>query len=272
MSGVKRTPVELPNMHILERALGLVVLALSCSCASSVEYGTWSIAAVDRETGQVGIAGASCTSNVQGIGTIVPGVGAVIVQAMSNKEARAFGLERLRAGETPEAIVEAMKDARFDPQDQQYAVVVLDAEQQPANFTGAATDGWHGAAAANGVTVQGNCLVSEEVVQRTLATFQSTKGCLTEKLVRALAAGADAGGDKRCGEQRATSAFVTVYDSVPDTPDALPYFNIQIFGVEKGGAPAVALLVKHFDALFPLCKDMRTTRLSIDPDQPSSSK
>lgn len=122
------------------------------------------------------------------------------------------------------------------------------------------------------MTVQGNCLVSEEVVKRTLATFQSTKGSLTEKLVRALAAGADAGGDKRCGEQRATSAFVTVYDSIADTPDALPYFYIQVFGIEKGAEPAVALLVKHFDALYPLCKNMRTTRLSIDPDRASSSK
>ena len=253
-------------------SLGAVLLACACSSVSEVEYGTWSIAAVDRETGQVGIAGASCTSNVSGIGTIVPGVGVVIVQAMSNKDARALGLERLRAGESPESILAAMQDERFDPQNQQYAVVVLDAKQQPASFTGATTDGWHGSASADGVTVQGNCLVSEEVVQRTLATFQSTRGSLTEKLVRALAAGADAGGDKRCGEQRATSAFVTVYDSVADTPDALPYFYIQVFGIEKGGEPAVALLVKHFDALFPLCKDMRTTRLSIDPDQPSSAK
>jgi uncharacterized Ntn-hydrolase superfamily protein len=138
-------------------SLLLALAASSCASATQPEYGTWSIAAVDRETGQVGLAGASCTSNVQGIGTIVPGVGVVIVQGMSNRDARALGVER------------------FAPQEQQYAVVVLDAERAPASFIGETTDGWHGSASADGVTVQGNCLVGEAVVERTLATFQSTQ-------------------------------------------------------------------------------------------------
>jgi uncharacterized Ntn-hydrolase superfamily protein len=156
-------------------SLLLALAASSCASATQPEYGTWSIAAVDRETGQVGLAGASCTSNVQGIGTIVPGVGVVIVQGMSNRDARALGVERLRAGATPEKTVAAMRDERFAPQEQQYAVVVLDAERAPASFIGETTDGWHGSASADGVTVQGNCLVGEAVVERTLATFQSTQ-------------------------------------------------------------------------------------------------
>lgn len=118
------------------------------------------------------------------------------------------------------------------------------------------------------MTVRGNCLVGEAVVERTLSTFQSAKGSLTERLVSALAAGAEAGGDKRCGEQRAMSAFVTVYDPVADRPDALPYFHLVVFGIEKGGEPAVALLVAEFEQLFPRSRERKSTRLSIDPDGP----
>jgi hypothetical protein len=94
---------------------------------------------------------------------------------------------------------------------------------------------------------------------------------LTERLVGALAAGSEAGGDKRCGEQRAMSAFVTVYDPVADTSDALPYFHLVIFGVEPGGEPAVALLVEEFDQLFPRSRGRKSTPLSIDPDGPPAS-
>jgi uncharacterized Ntn-hydrolase superfamily protein len=49
---------------------------------------TWSIIIVDPGTGEIGIAGASCTKNCYGIGEIIPGKGAIIVQAMSNSRAR----------------------------------------------------------------------------------------------------------------------------------------------------------------------------------------
>ncbi|MEO8402983.1 MAG: hypothetical protein ABI480_00250 [Chitinophagaceae bacterium] len=41
----------------------------------------WSIIVVDPKTKQIGIAGASCTQGVYGIGAIYPGEGAVVVQA-----------------------------------------------------------------------------------------------------------------------------------------------------------------------------------------------
>lgn len=244
----------------------VVVAVLGCRSlngAVPTERGTWTIAAVDRETGQIGVAGASCTFNVKGVIQIVPGLGVVIVQGMSSDAAREYGIEQLRAGKSPAEIVAGMREERFDPENQQYAIVSLDSNHPPAAFTGELTGSWRGSATGAGVTVQGNSLVSEDVVNRTLATFQAARGSLAERLVLALAAGAEAGGDKRCGEQRARSAFVTVYNSDDTVPTA--YFDLVVYGTEKGGEPAVAHLVEEFNHIFPRSKDRRSSKTYIIP-------
>jgi len=55
-----------------------------------------------------------------------------------------------------------------------------------------------------------------------------------------LQAGADAGGDKRCGAQRATSAFLVV--ARPDEPVGRPYLSLIIYAVERGKVNAVDFL------------------------------
>ncbi len=138
--------------------------------AAPVEQGTWSIAAVDRSTGEVGIAGASCTYNVQGIGEVIPGIGVVVVQGMSSDEAREHGIKQLGDGASPSQVVAAMCDQRFDPANQQYAVVSLRPDHPAATFSGKLTDSWRGSATGDGVSVQGNSLVSEEVVKKALTS------------------------------------------------------------------------------------------------------
>jgi Family of unknown function (DUF1028) len=253
-------------------ALCLPSALASCSTAglkgakldpSPVEHGTWSIAAIDFETGEIGIAGASCTHNVQGIAEVIPGVGAVVVQGMSNDDARELGMKLLASGAAPSEIVDQMKDPKFDPENQQYAVLSSNRELESAAYTGKLTDGWHGSAAQAGVTVQGNSLVSQAVVENTLAAFQNADGSVAEKLVRGLEAGAAAGGDKRCGDQRARSAFVTVYKA--DDPQSTPFFHLVVYGTEKGGEPAVTRLAEEFDSLYPRSHDRQSTRLYIIP-------
>src|SRR4051812_38072718 len=86
---------------------------------------TWSIIIIDPATRLIGVAGASCTPNCYGIGAAIPGKGAIIVQAMSNSEARKRGLEMILANASPEEIITALRNADFDPERQQYAVVTL---------------------------------------------------------------------------------------------------------------------------------------------------
>jgi uncharacterized Ntn-hydrolase superfamily protein len=229
------------------------------------EIGTWSIVAVDYETGQIGIAGASCTFNVQGIGQVIPGKGAVIVQGMSSDEAMERAMELLQEDTNLEQILKEIRNPEFDPENQQYAIISIDSTITPVAYTGSDLDESRGERIARGVTVQGNVLVSEETLDNTLRVFQNTSGALVEKLVRALEAGASAGGDKRCGDQKARSAFVTVYKKTDNA--RWPYFHLVVYGNDKGGVPAVEYLVKEFQSLYPKSKNRPTTRVYITPEQ-----
>ena len=61
-------------------------------------FATWSIIVVDPKTKEIGIAGASCTVSVYGIGVILPGKGAIVVQANGNPYARLQGFRMLMDG------------------------------------------------------------------------------------------------------------------------------------------------------------------------------
>jgi uncharacterized Ntn-hydrolase superfamily protein len=209
-------------------------------------FATWSIIIIDSETGEIGIAGASCTHNCYGIGKIIPNVGAVIVQAMSNRQAREKGVEMIIAESTPEQVIEALKNPIYDPERQQYAVVTIKNIHAPSTYTGNLTNTFHGALTANGVSVQGNTLANESTIKTILAVIlqgQQDKLNIHQILMMALEAGSKLGGDKRCGEQTASTAFITV--NKPNQKK--PYLNLIIFGQKKGGQNAVVLLRKRYE-------------------------
>ena len=201
------------------RALWLAFVALLCP---SVTGATWSIVAVDPATREVGVAGASCIANAQMIAGLAPGRGAIAAQAMANFEGRDRGVELLAGGASPQAVIETLASARFDSflgidtsRLRQYGVAALDFMDAPAAFTGSWTFDWQGQELGPGVSIQGNLLAGPEVVARALAAFQAPSpelaGPLADRLLRALEAGAEAGGDRRClPEQAALSAFLMV--------------------------------------------------------------
>ncbi|HTE24025.1 DUF1028 domain-containing protein [Flavitalea sp.] len=76
-------------------------------------FGTWSIIMIDPKTKEIGIVGAPCSYNCYGIGKIVPNMGAVIVQAMSNNQAREKGVQMILAESTP-AQRQKMRKAKGD--------------------------------------------------------------------------------------------------------------------------------------------------------------
>lgn len=219
----------------------LISAAVIVLLAHTYVFATWSIIIVDPKTHEIGIAGASCTYNCYGIGKIVPNMGAVIVQAMSNSNAREKGIRMILADASPEEIITAMRDPIFDPERQQYAVVTIGYLDQPGIYTGRLTKPFHGGLTDYGVSVQGNTLASDTTLAVVMAAVRKGKGDalhISEILLTALEAGARAGGDKRCGEQRATSAFLMV--AGPN--DKKPYLDLQIFGQGKGKQNAVYLL------------------------------
>jgi uncharacterized Ntn-hydrolase superfamily protein len=221
---------------------GLFYLALILILPSEA-YATWSIIAVDRKTGETGVAGASCTSDVTGIASVVPGKGAIVVQAASNYFARVEGAGLIDKGKPPNEILAGIRDKKFDPEKQQYGLVTLYDESAPQVYSGVSITDWRGAKLGADVAVLGNTLVGQAVVDDAFNAFNSNRNKpLAERLVLALNAGAKAGGDNRCGTQHARSAFVMVYQPQSDSN-----LTLAVTGIKLGGSPAVVLLNEQFE-------------------------
>jgi uncharacterized Ntn-hydrolase superfamily protein len=217
----------------------IFVLALfSTDC-----FATWSIIAVDRNTGEIGIAGASCTFDVSGIASIVPGKGAIVVQAASNYYARMRGVEAMNNGAILEEILLAMMDDKFQPEKQQYGLILIDSTTKPLVYSGPEIPEWNGNKMDNDFAVIGNTLPREKVILNAYRAFNENRyKPLADRLMLALKAGEEAGGDKRCGAQSARSAFISVYN-----PKDIAILTLSISGIAKGGKPAVTLLNNKYE-------------------------
>lgn len=168
---------------------------------------TWSIVARDPATGHLGVAVASRFFSVGGI---VPhirgGVGAVATQAFVNPLYGVDGLAALAMGKEPQAIV-AELTARDEGRDQRQ-MHLIDATGRNAAFTGAQCIDWAGHLVEEDISVAGNMLAGPQVIAQTLATYRKAASKpFAERMLEAMQAGEDAGGDKR-GRQ---SAALVVY-------------------------------------------------------------
>jgi uncharacterized Ntn-hydrolase superfamily protein len=175
-------------------------------------FHTFSIAAVDPETGEVGVAVTTrnaCVGN--GVPWVRAGVGAVATQASTRTEYGMEILERLAAGDdAPQALERALAG---DPAADRRQIGVASVDGGVAQHTGSATNAWAGQRMGDDYVVQGNVLEGPSVVDAVAASFESTRGTgrlLADRLVAALEAGQAQGGDARKG--RIQSAAVRVAD------------------------------------------------------------
>lgn len=242
---------------------GVLSLAMLPPSASA----TWSIIVLDPTTRLIGVAAASCTFDVYGIAGFVPGKGAVISQSIGNPAARELALKLLNEGVSLDSVMRIITARAFDPkvEEQQYAMATVDGDR--AQFTGRAM-GVHyaGQRSADGVLVQGNSLPGAAVLDRALDAVRKARDAgrsMEEVLMAGLEAGAAAGGDARCGAQRATSAFVVVVK--PDNRPHLPFLTLAVFGVDQGGVNAVDLLRSRLARWQATGGRMRVTTEWVQP-------
>lgn len=158
---------------------------------------TYSLLARDPESGLFGLAVAS---RFFAAGAICPWSGGphgvAMSQALPNPELghRALGL--LAEGHHAPDVVEMLRG--MDRGIGQRQVHVLDAAGRAAAYTGDACIDWCGHAGADNVSVAGNMLAGPRVVADTLACWRDrTDLPIVERLIAAMQAGEDAGGDKR---------------------------------------------------------------------------
>jgi uncharacterized Ntn-hydrolase superfamily protein len=123
-----------------------------------------------------------------------PGVGAVSSQNVTDPRLGPRLLDRLACLDDADA---ALAEVVADTPDRNYRqLTVLDGTGRTAVFHGAHTLGVHGAAHDHGVVAAGNMLATESVPAALVAGFAATGGELEERLLAALRAGLDAGGEE----------------------------------------------------------------------------
>lgn len=162
---------------------------------------TFSIVAHDPHNGDLGVAVAS---KFLAVGSVVPwvqaGAGAVATQALANISYGPRGLEAMAAGRSADEILRDLLAA--DEQREHRQVGMVDARGGVAAHTGKECFDWAGHITGDGFTTQGNILASRAVVEAIANAFTRTSGELAERLLAALLAGDQAGGDRR-GRQSA---------------------------------------------------------------------
>jgi uncharacterized Ntn-hydrolase superfamily protein len=180
------------------------------------QYSTFSLCAIDPETGQ---SGAAVTTRVPFVGRAVPhvraGVGAVCTQASTVVEYGPRGLDLLDKGVEPQAVLQQL--LADDQQRESRQVGLIDMQGRSAAHTGKNNGNWAGSRQGTNYTVQANIMVGPEVVDAVAASFESTEGTgmpLAERMILALDAGQQKGGDRRWGNLQ--SAAIKVAD--PNNP------------------------------------------------------
>jgi len=201
------------NFCDLSKPLRLLLIILLL-LFPALGHATFSIVAVDTVTGAVGGAGASCIAGSQIINDIIEGIGAVHTQAYYLEQNQNNAHALLAAGHTPDSIISWLynNDYQGNPWIRQYGVVTLAGPGNSAAHTGSNTDNWKGHRVGPGYAIQGNILLSEQIVDTIEYAYLNTPGPLEDRLMAALEAANVPGADTRCMScnKPAISAFIKV--------------------------------------------------------------
>lgn len=167
---------------------------------------TFSIVGYDPKEKEWGIA---VQSKFLGVGAVVPfaraGVGAVATQSYANTAYGPEALDLMALGKTAEEVMELI--TKDDKDKEMRQVGLIDAAGNAATFTGIYCYNWAGGLTGKHFAAQGNILVDEKTAEAMAETFETNEGSLAERLLAALDAGQQAGGDSR-GQQSAALLVV----------------------------------------------------------------
>jgi uncharacterized Ntn-hydrolase superfamily protein len=185
---------------------------------------TYSIVARDPETGQLGVA---VQSHWFAVGALCPwveaGVGAIATQSLVDPGYGALGLNLLRAGKSAEEALAELLAKDENRENRQVAIV--DAKGQKASHTGKNCIAEAGHLSGSGWSVQANMMKNSSVWPAMAKTFESAKGDLAERMLEALFAAQEEGGDIR-GKQ--STAMLVVDGQRTEKPWEHVLFNIRV--------------------------------------------
>ncbi len=176
------------------------------------QYSTFSLCAIDPATGQ---SGAAVTTRVPFVGRAVPwvraGVGAVCTQASTMVEYGVKGLDLMAKGVAPSEAISQLLSTDANRESRQLGMI--DMQGRAAAHTGRNNGDWAGSRQGRHYTVQANIMVGPEVVEAVATTFEALEQTglpLAERMILAMEAGQQKGGDRRWGNLQ--SAAIKIAD------------------------------------------------------------
>jgi Family of unknown function (DUF1028) len=187
------------------RCLACLVLVLAWPVSA---FATWSVIAVDRSTGRVVIASATCVDRddqfLMGVqAVVVPGKGVAACQAAvdGTHANQMLVFQELQKGTDPKRIIELLA---ADPAYQSRQFGILDLQGRTAGHSGL-TNGYvsqdiqgHVPGTEIFYSIQGNILRPGQVVPNAVQAFLKTSGAITDRVMAAMEAADGSGGDSRC--------------------------------------------------------------------------
>lgn len=198
------------------RVLPLLVLLAGLPSTASA---TWSIVAVNRQTGEVVIASATCVPGaaltrmhplgLRGVQAIVvPGKGGAVAQAAvdTSWQNQTFIYGELQKGTPPAEIIAALE--KQDPRMASRQFAIVDLEGRSAGHSGSGNGEFsldvQGQVDGTPIvfSVQGNILAVPGVVHEAVKALRGTEGALTDRVMAAMEAADRNGGDRRCSCDR----------------------------------------------------------------------
>ena len=212
---------------------------------------TFSVVGMCRQTGMFG---AAVTTSSIGVGSRCPfaraGVGAVLTQHRTDPRLGPRGLDLLAAGHSASQVMAAL--VQDNPTIGWRQLAIIDTQGETAYYHGDRISSIHAAAQGNAVCAIGNILRSEGVPQAMVEAFgQDPKAHLAERLLRALGAGLEAGGELK---QVKSAALLIVHEQ------PFPLVDLR---VELDPQPLVAL--RFLWELYRPQLELYVRR-AIDPD------
>ena len=203
---------------------------------------------IARQQGLLGIA--QCT-NPLAVGGRCPfiraNVGAVSTQAYTDPGLGPLAIELLTMGHSPEKVLKEL--AETDPDFAWRQVGIVDRHGRVAVHTGSSNKDHKGSIVGTDYLVMGNYLKTGQVVENMNRAFLDSAGhILEDRLLAAITAGRDAGGD--LGGQR--SSVILVYDTEPYARTDL---RVDWAPGSEDAIDAMTKLMENWRSLIPYYKE-----------------
>jgi dipeptidyl aminopeptidase/acylaminoacyl peptidase/uncharacterized Ntn-hydrolase superfamily protein len=190
----------------MKRLLGVGILLL---LVQNSAWATWSIVAVDRNTGRMVISSSTCAATAspenlkQLQAVVIPGVGIAACQAGVDTTHKNHMLifQEMQKGTSPDEIIRMLHD---DPAIERRQFGIVDMKGRMSGHSGSGNGtvsiDVQGEVPGENIfySVQGNSMARKDVITEAARVLRETPGSVTDRVMAAMEKAAELGGDRRC--------------------------------------------------------------------------